>query len=713
MTSSKRDRAEALPQDLQEALRRRLAGRAGAAGAAARAGAPDKGARRGIPRADRSRPLPLSFAQQRLWFLDRLSPGDAGYNSAVALRLTGPLDRAALSRALDTLVGRHEALRTMFEESDGRPAQTVRPAGPVPLPVRDLAAPNGHAPTGGSSVLDAALLAEYNRPFDLDADALLRALLLRESDTSHILMLTAHHIITDGWSMGVLLEELCLAYDAFARGAEPDLPPVVTQYPDFAVWQREQLSGARLERQIAYWKKQLTGSVAPALPLDRPRGGKEPGAGAIHQFTVPADVTAKLRTLATEQHTTLFTALVGGCQALLARWSGQDDIIVGSLTPGRPRTDLERAVGFFAHTVVLRTPVESGGSFRDLLTAAADTVNEAFAHGDTPFERLVEAVGAPREAGRNPLFDAMVLLHPDPPTAPALHGLTVAPVTVPRQAAAFDLSVEFVPDGEQLTGLLEYRTDLFDTATAERMADQLLRLLDGATAQPDRPLDALPLLSPDEARRVTDEWNATARPAPTTTCPELFARQAARTPHTTALVAGGEHLDYATLDARATRLAHHLVARGAGPERLVALRLPRTADMVVAILAVWKSGAGYLPLDLALPEERVRFLLDDARPALVLDEETLRALPEEDGEPDPADAAGGANATGAASEPDPTSKAGVPDPTSRAGAPDPSGCTPLTPPDPDTTAYVNYTTRSTGRRKGRALSHRSAAYHHA
>ncbi|MFD9857885.1 non-ribosomal peptide synthase/polyketide synthase [Streptomyces alboflavus] len=671
MTSSKRDRAEALPQDLQEALRRRLAGRAGAAGARARAGAPDTGARRGIPRADRSRPLPLSFAQQRLWFLDRLSPGDAGYNSAVALRLTGRLDRAALSRALDTLVARHEALRTAFEESDGRPAQNVRPAGPVPLPVRDLTAPDAHAPTASGAaegaVLDAALLAEYDRPFDLETDALLRALLLRESDASHVLMLTAHHIITDGWSMGVLLEELCIAYDAFARGAEPDLPPVATQYPDFAVWQREQLSGARLERHIAYWKKQLTGSVTHALPLDRPRGGQEPGAGAIHQFTVPADITAKLRTLATEQHTTLFTSLVAGCQALLARWSGQDDIIVGSLTPGRPRTDLERAVGFFAHTVVLRTFVASGGSFRDLLTAAADTVNEAFAHGDTPFERLVEAVGAPREPGRNPLFDAMVLLHPDPPTAPALHGLSVAPVTVPRQAAAFDLSVEFVPDGEQLTGLLEYRTDLFDTATAERMADQLLRLLDGATTEPDRPLDALPLLSPDEARRVTDEWNATARPVPTTTCPELFARQAARTPHATALVAGGERLDYATLDARATRLAHHLVARGAGPERLVALRLPRTADMVVAILAVWKSGAGYLPLDLALPEERVRFLLDDARPALVLDEEMLRSLP---------DAATPA---------------------------------PLPAPDPDTTAYVIYTSGSTGRPKGVAVSHRSAA----
>ncbi|MFH8989500.1 non-ribosomal peptide synthase/polyketide synthase [Streptomyces sp. NPDC017940] len=729
MTSSKRDRADALPADLKEALRRRLAGRAGATGAAGPDGAPDA-ARRGIPRADRTRPLPLSFAQQRLWFLDRLSPGDAGYNSAVALRLTGPLDRTALSRAIDTLVARHEALRTTFEENEGRPAQTVRPAGPVALPVRDLAAAdgdapaarNGHAPSAAGAALDAALLEEYDRPFDLDADELLRALLLRESDTAHVLMLTAHHIVTDGWSMGVLLEELCTAYDAFARGTEPDLPPVATQYPDFAVWQREQLSGARLERQIAYWKKQLTGSVPPALPLDRPRGGEGAGAGAMHHFTVPADVTARLRALATGQHTTLFTSLVAACQTLLARWSGQDDITVGSLTPGRPRTDLERAVGFFAHTVVLRTPVASGGSFRELLAAAADTVNEAFAHGDTPFERLVEAVGAPREAGRNPLFDVMVLLHPDPPAAPALHGLAVAPVSVPRQAAAFDLSVEFVPDGDRLAGMLEYRTDLFDAATAERMAHQLLRLLDAATTEPDRPLDALPLLSPDEARRVTDEWNATARPVPTTTCPELFARRAARTPHATALVAGGERLDYATLDARATRLAHHLAARGAGPERLVALRLPRTADMVVAILAVWKSGAGYLPLDLALPDERVRFLLDDARPALVLDEEMLRSLGDAPGGPGAADAphaagasrdsdAGGERA-GAVAPDGPGSTGGAPGepgPTDAPGVPAPAGATALAPPDPDTTAYVIYTSGSTGRPKGVAVSHRSAA----
>uniref|UniRef100_UPI000E3DC141 non-ribosomal peptide synthetase n=1 Tax=Streptomyces triticisoli TaxID=2182797 RepID=UPI000E3DC141 len=657
MTSSKRNRAEALPQDLQEVLRRRLAGRA--------AGTPGAIARQVIGRADRTRPLPLSFAQQRLWFLDRLRPGDPRYNSAVALRLTGPLDHTALSGALEHVVGRHEALRTTFQETDGRPVQTVHPAGPLPLPVRDLTAPGD-----GPADLDAVLPAEYERPFDLRTGPLLRALLIRESHDTHVLLLTAHHIVTDGWSMGVLLQELCAAYDALARGAEPALPPVATQYPDFAVWQREQLSGTRLERQLAHWKERLSGAVAPELPLDRPRRGEESGAGAVHTFTVPAATTARLKHLAAERHTTLFTALVAACQALLARWSGQDDITVGSLTPGRGRTDLERAVGFFVNTVVLRTRVETGGSFRDLLAAAADTVNDAFAYGDTPFERLVEAVGATREAGRNPLFDVMVLLHPAPPAAPDPHGLATAPVTVPRRAATFDLSVEFVPDGDGLTGLLEYRTDLFDAATAERMADQLLRLLDAAAAEPDRPLGTLPLLSPRQLEQVTRGWNATALPVPEDTLPELFARQAARTPHATALVAGDVRLDYATLDARADRLARHLAARGAGPERLVALRLPRTADMIVAILAVWKAGAGYLPLDPALPEDRVRFLLDDARPALVLDEAALRNLP----------AAG---------------------PTAAAG--------PLTPPDPDTTAYVIYTSGSTGRPKGVAVAHRSLA----
>ncbi|GGW45908.1 non-ribosomal peptide synthetase [Streptomyces lucensis JCM 4490] len=648
---SRSDRAQALPEELREKLRRRLAGRPGGAPAA----------RQGIPRADRDRPLPLSFAQQRLWFLDRLRPGDPRYNSAVAVRFTGALDTGALREALAAVVARHEALRTTFEESGGRPAQTVRPAGPVPLPVRD------------AGDLDADLAAEYARPFDLTAGPLLRALLLRESGTSHVLVLTAHHIVTDGWSMGVVLDELCTAYDALARGARPELPRVATQYPDFAVWQREQLSGQRLEGLLGHWKGKLAGAAAPELPLDGPRRGEEAGAGAVHTFTVPPALTARLRDLAREQHGTLHTALVAAVQALLARWSGQDDITIGSLTPGRSRTDLERAVGFFVNTVVLRTTVEASRSYRDLLARAAETVNDAFAHGDAPFERIVEAVGAPREAGRNPLFDVMVLLHPDPPAATAPHGLAAAPVTVPRQAATFDLSIEFVPDGDGLTGLLEYRTDLFEAATAQRMAGQLLRLLQGAADAPDSPLGSLPLLSPEETRQVVHDWNPAPLPAADTTCPEIFERRAARTPDALALVAGGERLDYATLNARANRLAHHLISLGAGPEQLVALRLPRTADMIVAILAVWKSGAGYVPLDPALPGERVRFLLDDARPALVLDEAALRAVPATAPDTDPTDA------------------------DRRA------------PLHPANTAYVIHTSGSTGRPKGVAVAHRSAA----
>ncbi|MYT29118.1 MULTISPECIES: condensation domain-containing protein, partial [unclassified Streptomyces] len=665
MTSSdaKKDRAAALPPELREALRRRLAGQA----------PPAATARPGIPRADRSRPLPLSFAQQRLWFLDRLRPGDARYNSAVALRLTGPLDRTALSGALDAVVARHEALRTTFDEDGGRPHQVVHPAAPVPLPLHDMT-DRQQAASGaddGDAELDGLLLAAYSRPFDLRTGPLLRALLIRRAAEEHVLLLTAHHIVTDGWSMGVLLDEICAHYDALAHGEAPAPAPAATPYPDFAVWQRERLSGALLEDQLSYWAKQLDGLVPWELPLDRPRGGEESGAGAIHTFRVPAATAARLREVATAQHTTLFTALIAACQALFARWSGQDDIAVGSLTPGRGRTELERAVGLFVNTVVLRAPVDATRSYRELLDTSATAVLDAFAHDDLPFERVVEAAGATREAGRNPLFDVMVLLHPAPPAAPALRGLTAGTVPVPRRAAAFDLSIEFVPDGDGLSGLLEYRTDLFDAATAARMADQLLVLLGGVAAEPDRPLGELPLLSERERRRLTTEWNATALPVAPTTYPAVFEAQTARSPHATALVAGDTVLDYATLNARANRLAHRLIARGAGPERLVAIRLPRTAELIVALLAVLKTGAAYLPLDPELPDERLRFLLDDARPLLVLDEAAVRDLPGPDRSDDPTDA------------------------DRRA---------PLL---PGTTAYVLYTSGSTGRPKGVAVAHHS------
>ncbi|WAP59864.1 non-ribosomal peptide synthase/polyketide synthase [Streptomyces sp. S465] len=653
MTSSRKDRAAALPEELREALRRRLAGKAGRAGA--------------IPRADRTRPLPLSFAQARLWFLHTLQPREAGYNSALALRLTGALDPAALSRALDALVARHEALRTTFDDTDGRPVQVVHPAGPVPLPVADLTGPE-HGP----EALDELLSAEYARPFSLRTGPPLRALLVRLAEEEHVLLVTAHHIVTDGWSMGVLQDELCALYGA-EPGADP-LPPVPVQYPDFAVWQRERLASAASDRALDHWKERLDGVVPLELPTDRPRPAVRSSAGAVHEFTVGRATAARLRALAAQEHTTLFTALVAACQGLFARWSGQDDIAIGTVTSGRGRTELERAVGFFVNTVVLRSAVDTARSYRELLAGAGATVLDAFAHDETPYQRLVEAVGARRDAGRNPLFDVMVLLHSAPRSAPRPAGLTATSVDVPRRSATFDLSVEFIEeaaDGAQLRGLLEYSTDLFDPATAERMAGHLLVLLDAVAAEPDRPVCELPLLTDGERRRMAALGHGPALAVAPATFPAVFEALAARVPGATALVAGDAVYDAVGLNAAANRLAHHLIAQGVGPERVVGVKLPRTAGMIVAILGVLKAGGVYLPIDPELPAERVAFLLADARPALVLDEAALRAVPDTLPTADPTDA----DRTAAL--------------------------------HPGSAAYVLYTSGSTGRPKGVVVEHRS------
>ncbi|WP_143712799.1 non-ribosomal peptide synthetase, partial [Streptomyces hygroscopicus] len=649
MTSSRKDRAAALPEELREALRRRLAGKADRAGA--------------IPRADRARPLPLSFAQARLWFLHTLKPEEAGYNSALALRLTGALDTAALSRALDALVERHEALRTTFDDTDGHPTQVVRPAGPVPLPVADLSGAE-HGP----GALEQLLRAEYARPFSLRTGPLLRALLVRLAGEEHVLLLTAHHIVTDGWSMGVLQDELCALY-----GGDP-LPPVPVQYPDFAVWQRERLSGAAADRQLDYWKQRLDGVVPLELPTDRPRPPERTAAGAVHEFTVDRATADRLRRLAAQERTTLFTALVAACQALFARWSGQDDIAIGTVTSGRGRTELERAVGFFANTVVLRSPVDTARTYRALLAGAAATVLDAFAHDETPYQRLVEAVGARRDASRNPLFDVMVLLHSAPRNAPRPAGLTAASVDVPRQWATFDLSVEFIEeaaDGAELRGLLEYSTELFDAATAGRMAGHLLVLLDQVAAEPDRPVRELSLLTDGERRRMAALGHGPAVAVEPATFPAVFEALAARSPGATALVAGDVVYDAAGLNAAANRLAHHLIAQGVGPESVVGVKLPRTAGMIVAILGVLKAGGVYLPIDPELPADRVAFLVADAGPALVLDEAALRAVP------------GTLPAT------------------------DPTDADRTAPLHPGSAAYVLYTSGSTGRPKGVAVEHRS------
>ncbi|VVJ19160.1 Polyketide synthase modules and related proteins [Amycolatopsis camponoti] len=608
MTTSRQDRIAALPAHLQEALRRRMAG--------AGARTPE------IPAAaDRSRPIPLSSAQRRLWFLSRLRPGDPEYNSAFALRLTGDLDVAALGTALRLLVARHEPLRTTFTEVDGEGAQVVRPPYDVPLPVVDV----------GPDDLDAVLREEYVRPFDLGRGPLLRALLARLGPAEHVLLVCVHHIATDGASMGVLTEELGLLY---RDGSHAELPPQPLQYADYALWQHDRPTRpAGLE----HWKDHLAGITPLDLPADHPRPATRGTAGAVREFTVPDDVARQLAELARASETTLFTVLVAACQALFARYTGQDDIALGTVVQGRDRPELERVVGFFVNTVVLRSAVDTSALFADHLSIARQTVLDAFAHDDVPFEELVDAVHAGRDPGRHPLFDVMVLLH-NAGGGPSFPGLTAEPAEVARDSSNFDLSIEFEESGGRLAGLVEYSTELFEAATIDRLLTHLLRLLGGVAADPARRIADLPLTTEAEEAALL-EWGTSTLDVPATTVVDLLDHQARTRPDATALVCGDVRLSFAELAARTDALAADLAARGAGPDRVVAVRLPRSAEAIVALFAVLKAGAVHLSIDPGLPEERIRVLLDDTWPVVVLDGTVVPTGRSRPAGPRPSDAA--------------------------------------------------------------------------
>ncbi|MEU4743082.1 amino acid adenylation domain-containing protein [Actinosynnema sp. NPDC023658] len=628
MTTSKDDRISALPEHLRERLRARLAGRA----------APRVDV---IPPAPRDQPLPLSAGQQRLWFLAQFEPGSTEYTSAIAFRLTGPLDRDRLTAAVRGLVRRHESLRTTFDQVDGHPVQVVHEYRDFDLTDTD------------------DLHAELDRPFDLREGPLFRASLFRaplltERDDAHVLLLTSHHIVVDGWSLGLLAGELGALY----RGET--LEPPALQYADYAVWQR----GRPVD--TGFWVDRLAGVVPLELPTDRPRPAERSSAGATHEFVVPARLAHDLVELSRVNETTLFTTLTAACQLLLARYSGQDDIAIGTVTSGRERPELAGLVGFLVGTVVLRSTVDTSRSFAEFLAEVNRTALDAFAHGDVPFDRVVEAVGASRDPSRSPLFDVMVSLQDVGGALPELPGLAVEEHALTRDRAIFDLSVDFTRTDDGIHGLVEYSTALFDAATIDRMAQHLLVLLAGITADPHRPVAELSLLlgdEPDGRGRVLD--------VPDTTLPELFAAQARRTPDATALVCEDTALTFAEVEDRANRLAHHLLDDGVRPEQVVALSLPRGVDWVVGILGILKAGAVYLPVDPGLPEERRRYLLEDSGAVRVLDA--------------------------------PVDTTGLP-----STAPEVS-------PRPDHAAYVIYTSGSTGRPKGVVVEHRQLVnllHHH-
>ncbi|HEY0736226.1 MAG TPA: condensation domain-containing protein, partial [Herpetosiphonaceae bacterium] len=522
-----------------------------------------------VPRDDR--PLPLSFAQQRLWFLDRLQPGSSAYHVPLVVRLHGHIDRIALQRSLSAIVERHEVLRTTVAQPgtapDEQPIQVILPAALVPLPVVDVS----DLP---EATVNALVQSEVQQPFDLQSGPLLRARLLRCSAREHVLVLLLHHIVTDGWSQSVLLRELIALYRGFAGGAAVDLPALPIQYADYALWQRQLLQGDLLERQLGYWRAQLA-DVAPLdLPTDYPRPPIATTRGAHTSFELSAALTSDLHRVSQQHGATLFMTLLAAFKVLLSRYSGQDDIVVGTPIAGRVRPELEDLIGFFVNTLVLRTDLAGQPSFAELVARVRTTALDAYAHQDLPFELIVEQLQPERDLSRSPLFQVLFALQNTPSATIDLDDLTLEPVVADWISAKFDLTLTLSETAQGLVGGFEYRTDLFAAATIERMATHFQTLLAALVADPQQPIDRLPLLTAAERRRLLHAWNATTLAYPTDGgLAERVAAQARHTPDAIAVICGDATLSYAQLNAQANQLAHHLQALGVGPEVRVGIAL--------------------------------------------------------------------------------------------------------------------------------------------
>jgi amino acid adenylation domain-containing protein len=578
-----------------------------------------------IEPAPREGRLPLSFAQERLWFIDRLESGSAFYNIPVAWRLRGVLDEAALERALGEIVRRHEALRTIFAEADGAPVQVIAPFGGFALPVEEL-----------SSLSDADREAavgrrageEARRAFDLSAGPLFRAVLLRLGAEEHVLLLTVHHIVSDGWSMGVLYRELSALYEAYRQGGESPLPELAVQYADYAVWQREQLSGEGLDRQLAYWRERL--ADAPALlelPTDHPRPPVQTFRGAHEQIELPLELLERLQALGRSEGATLNMTLLAAFQVLLSKYSGSDDIVVGTPAAGRTRKEIEATIGFFVNTLVLRTDLGGNPTFGEVLRRVRKATLGAHEHQEVPFERLVAELQPERSLSHSPLFQVMFALQNVVGHGVALPGLQASEVGAELASVKFDLFLTAKATAQGLRVGLTYSTDLFERGTVERMLGHLSRVLEQVAADAGVRLSRLELLGEAERALVLEEWNRTDAEYPADRCiHQLFEVQAARTPDAVAVVCEGEALRYAELNARANRLAHYLRRRGVGPEVRVGICLERSLEMVVSLLAVLKAGGAYVPLDPAYPAERLTFTLADSATSVLLTQEKLRGL---------------------------------------------------------------------------------------
>ncbi|MFE0424072.1 amino acid adenylation domain-containing protein, partial [Streptomyces sp. NPDC058953] len=576
--------------------------------------------------------IPLSYAQSRLWFLHQLRGDEATYHQPMALRLTGTLDVPALRAALGDLTARHESLRTVFPATDGEPRQRV-----LDPAAAELALPVVPVPPEG---LAAELTRLTRLPFALDREPPLRATLLATGPDEHVLLLVIHHIAGDGSSHRPMLRDLSEAYTARRDGRAPALPPLPVQYPDYALWQRDLLGtaadpGSVVARQLAYWRTALAELPEEIdLPFDRLRPATATSRGASIPLTVPADLHRALEDLARSRGAGLFMVVQAVLAALLGKLGAGDDIPIGFPTAGRDDAALEDLVGFFSNTLVLRTDLAGNPSFAELLDRVRESALDALSHQDIPFEMLVEDLVRERSPARHPLFQVMLVLQNTRAGRLDLPGVTARRATVEKGTTPFDLVIELddtspAADGPAgLGGAVHFSTELFDETTVRTIAERLLLLIRAVTDRPELRLSALELFRPGERERVLTRWNATGHPVADATLPELLEAWADRDPGRPAVTAAGELLSYAALNARANRLARELIAHGAGPERVVAIALPRSTDLIAAVWAVLKAGAAYLPLDPGYPAERIAFLLDDVRPAALLTTgATAAALP--------------------------------------------------------------------------------------
>src|SRR4028119_1643608 len=626
--------------------------------------------------------FPLSFAQRGLWFLDQLQPDSSFYNIPLALHLSGQLNIVALESSINEIIQRHEALRTNFRAVEGQTVQVIASSFNCQVQVVNLL----HLPeTERKTEVQRLVTVEANRPFNLEREPLFRVTLLRLDQTEYVLLFTMHHIISDGWSLGVFVRELIELYKGFCTGKPANLPSLPVQYVDFAVWQRQWLTGEILETHLDYWEEQL--SDAPTLlelPTDRPRPAIQTFRGRYYHAVLPLELNAELTALSKRSGVTLFMTLLAAFQTLLYRLSRQDDIVVGTPVAGRNRQEIEGLIGFFVNTLVLRTDLSCNPSFEQLLNRVREVALQAYAHQDLPFEQLVEALHPTRDLSYTPVFQVMFSLDDGLVPVVKLPQLTVSSYPVEIGTAKFDLTLSMENTASGLVGVWEYNTDLFDEATIARMAGHYETLLEGIVANSKQAISELPLLTPGERRQLLIEWNNTAKDYPQEKCiHQLFEEQVERTPDAVAVVFEEKQLTYRELNVKANQLANYLRSLGVRPEMLVGICVERSLEMIIGLLGILKAGGAYVPLDPNYPSERLAFMLEDSSvPVLLTQEKLLEKLPAHSARVICLDS----NSKEIASYPKEN---------------------PLSSVKPENLAYVIYTSGSTGKPKGVLIQHGS------